>query len=161
MKKIDSIGLKMCSYQASLFEYSIEQTKCSSAIFVRRFMNSDLAKRMDSTGFLFDSTNFRAAIDELESQYGSSTYGIEKYTHDEMHWMGYIYRYWAYVSDKTSKQVYRMMKPGELRKLFFPYHSLDPAQAIGRILEANGIDINNQIARGVEILRRVRKKSEK
>lgn len=162
MKKMDSIGLKMCGYQAMLFECSLEQTDCSSAIFIRRFMNSDLAKRMDSTGFLFDSTDVRDAINELENQYGSSSYGVEKYSREEMHWIGYLYRYWTYVSEKTSKQIYRMMKPGELRKLYFPYHSLDPLQVIERITEETDSEIEtdvDDISQGVRILRKIRNQS--
>lgn len=164
MKKIDSLGLRMCSYQAVLFESSIEGTKCSSKIFIRRFMNSNLAKRMDSAGFMFESLDIADAINELESQYGASAYGIEKFTLEEMHWIGYIYRYWAYVSEKSSKQIYKLIKPEQLKKLYFPYHSLDPLQAIERIMEAiepeeqSGAD---DIARGVIALRKVRNKSVK
>ena len=78
-----------------------------------------------------------------------------------MHWIGYIYRYWAYTYEKSSKQLFKYIKSEKLRNLYFPYHSLDPAQAIERILEAKGIDNYDQIARGVEIVRRVRKKFEK
>ena len=162
MKKIDSFGLKLCSYQADLFEDSVKYTECSSAIFIRRFMNSALAKRMDSIGFLFDSLEVTSAIDEVEAQYGASSYGVEKYSVEEMHWIGYIYRYWAYVSDKSSKQIYKMLKPGQLRKLFFPYHSLDPAQAIERITEvlepAREYDFND-IDAGVAVMRKIRGKS--
>ncbi len=161
MKSIDSYGLRICAFQAGLFEKSVSNLDCSSKIFIRRFMYSDLASRMDSDGYYFDATGIEDAFDELERQYGITKYGKLKYSADEMHWIGYIYRYWAYTHEKSSKQLFKYIKPEKLRDLYFPYHSLDPAQAIGRILEANGIDINNQIARGVEILRRVRKKSEK
>ena len=77
-----------------------------------------------------------------------------------MYWIGYLYRYWAYTFEKSSKQVFRSIKPEELRELYFPYHSLDPAQAIERILEAKGMEDRDQITRGVEILRRIRKKYE-
>lgn len=79
MRKMDSLGLKMCSYQANLFERSKDDTECSSKIFIRRFMNSDLAKRMDNVGFVFDSVDIPDAIIEIESQYGVSTYGTEKF----------------------------------------------------------------------------------
>lgn len=164
MRKMDSLGLKICSYQAVLFESSIEQTDCSSKIFIRRFMNSNLAKRMDKDSFLFDSLDISDAISEIEDQYGASAYGIEKFSVEEMHWIGYIYRYWAYVTGKTSKQIYKIIKPEQLRKLYFPYHSLDPMQAIDRIMEEmepeeqSGID---DIAKGVIALRKVRNKSKK
>ena len=161
MRKMDALGHKLCSYQAVLFESSIEQAKCSSKIFIRRFMNSDLARRMDRAGVLFDSLAVPDALSEIEAQYGTSTYGKEKFTIEEMHWIGYIYRYWAYITEKTSKQIYKRIKPEELRKRYFPYHSLDPQQAIERIMEETkpegqgGID---DIARGVMILRKVRGK---
>ena len=162
MRKMDSLGLKVCSYQAVLFESSIEQTDCSSKIFIRRFMNSNLAKRMDSVGFVFDSLDVSDAIREIEDQYGRSSYGVEKFTAEEMHWIGYIYRYWAYVTEKTSKQIYKTIKPEYLKKMYFPYHSLDPLQAIDRIMEEilpeeqSGMD---DIAKGVIALRKVRNKS--
>lgn len=161
MRKMDSLGLKLCSFQALLFEKSIEQTDCSSKIFIRRFMNSDLARRMDRAGVIFDASDISDALCEIEDQYGESKYGTEKYTIEEMHWIGYIYRYWAYVAEKSSRQIYKMIKPEELRKRYFPYHSLDPQQAIERMIEETepekpgNID---DIARGVMILRKVRSK---
>jgi hypothetical protein len=123
-------------------------------------MNSELAKRMDGVGFAFDSLDVSDAINEVEEQYGTSAYGVEKFSVEEMHWIGYIYRYWAYVAGKSSKQLYKIAKPGKMRKLYFPYHSLDPLQAIERIVEEvepeeeKGLD---DIAKGVLALRKVRK----
>lgn len=159
MREIDSIGLKLCSYQATLFEQSLAETVCSSRIFIRRFMNSDLARRMDSVGFLFDSLSVSDAIREVEAQYGVSTYGQNQFTVEEMHWIGYIYRYWAYVSGKSSRQIYKMMKPEQLRRLYFPYHSLDPMQAIERmmeVIEPEGSAEMDDVTRGVIALRKVR-----
>ena len=42
---------------------------------------------------------------------------------------------------------------------FVDYHSLDPAQAIERIKEAKGILDEDDIKRGVEILREVRRRN--
>ena len=162
MKKMDSLGLKLCGYQASLFETSIEITNCSSPIFIRRFMNSDLAKRIDSTGYLFEATTITEALGEIENQYGPSDYGTERYSREELHWIGYIYRYWAYVSDKTSRQLYRTIKPAQLKKLYFPYHSLDPMQAIERIMEGIAPEPESEqdkIAEGARILRKIRNRT--
>ena len=81
-----------------------------------------------------------------------------EYSPDEMHWIGYLYRYWAYFSGMSSKQIYKIVKPGKLKQLYYPYHSLDPMQAIERIKEetdAAAFDFGN-IERGVEILRKIR-----
>ena len=47
------------------------------------------------------------------------------------------------------------MKPKELRQLYYPYHSLDPAQAIERILESKNLGEEDLTQKGVEILRRI------
>lgn len=156
MRKMDNYGLKLCKFQAELFQNSIDQTACSSMIFIRRFMLSDLAKRMDGYGFLFDATDITDALREIEIQYGPSDYGQIKFGKEELYWTGYIYRYWSYLTGKSSKQIYRIIKPEELRKLYFPYHSLDPEQVIERIKESKGITEEDDIKRGVEILRKVR-----
>lgn len=158
MKKIDNYGLKLCNFQAELFQKSLTETKCSSKIFIRRFMLSDLAKRMDKNGFLFDATDHSDALHELEAQYGPSDYGKFKFGREEIYWTGYIYRYWTYTSGKSSKQIYHFIKPEELQKLYFPYHSLDPEAAIERIKESKGFYDIDEINRGVEILRKVRER---
>lgn len=161
MKNMDEYGLKICTFQAELFEKSIDRLECSSKIFIRRFMYSDLAARIDSKGFFYESTGITDAFDEIDRQYGTSAYGQLKYGTEEMYWIGYMYRYWAYTYEKSSKQLFKLIKPEELRSLYFPYHSLNPSQAIERILEARGVDERDQIARGVEIMRRVRGENER
>ena len=158
MRKIDTYGLKLCNFQAELFQKSLNETTCSSKIFIRRFMLSDLAKRMDSEGFLFDAIDVTDALCEIEEQFGPSNYGTIKFSTEELYWAGYIYRYWSYTARKSSKQVYQIVKPDELQKLYFPYHSLDPEIAIERIKEAHGIHEIDEIARGVAILRKIRER---
>ena len=157
MKTMDEIGNKLCRAQAELFVSSISLTNCSSAIFLRRFMNSSAAKRMDDGSFLFEASTNESVVAEIEEEFGKSDYGKVKFTENELYWMGYLYRYWCYTYEKTSKQVYRIMKPTELRELFFPYHSLDNAAAIERILEAKNSREEDLTERGVEILRRISK----
>lgn len=156
MRKMDSYGLSLCKFQAELFQKSIEEAECSSPIFIRRFMLSDLAKRMDKEGFLFDAIDVEDALGEIEIQFGPSDYGKIKFEREAIYWTGYIYRYWAYISQISSKHIYKQIKPDELKALYFPYHSLDPEVAIERIKEAKGITEEDDIKRGVEILRKVR-----
>lgn len=75
------IRTKICGDQAELFEKSISETECSSRIFIRRFMKSDLAKRMDKNGMLFESLDLLDALEEINEEYGESSYGKEKILH--------------------------------------------------------------------------------
>lgn len=160
MRDIDRDGLALCRLQALLFENSPDTATCSSPIFVRRFMNSEAARRMDNPSFLDGSDSPASLMAEVEEQYGPSTYGKVRYGAEVLHWMGYLYRYWAYTREWPSSQVYQAMPARELAKLYQPYHSLDPDQAIARIEEAKGLlPAEDLTARGVEALRRIRAQS--
>lgn len=157
MKKIDKDGLLLCDLQAKTFEMSCESLSVSSAIFIRRFMHSDIAKEMDNLAVLQTNLQAKDILDRVNEEYGVSEYGSVKYTPNELYWIGYIYRYYAYTYDRTSTQVYRTVKPKELRGLFLPYHTLDPAQAIDRILEAKGMAAGiDEEMRQFEIYKRIR-----
>ena len=118
-------------------------------------MNSDFTARLDDGGIVSEIFDPNVVFEEIEYEFGPSNYGKEKYITEELYWIWYIYRYWCYTREITSKQVYKIIKPKELRGLYFPYHSLDPKQAIDRILEAKDIDEEDYTKRGVEILRRI------
>lgn len=158
MKAIDKDGLLLCDLQAKAFELSVDKTESGSAVFVRRFMNSRVAKWMDNGGILASNTQPADLLNLVEEQYGPSEYGSIKYTHNEMFWIGYIYRFFAYTYERSSSSIYRGLKPKELRALFLPYHTLDPAQAIERILESRGQVVKQEtdIIRQYQIFRRIR-----
>lgn len=155
MKIIDENGLKLCKIQGEVFRQSCLETKCSSLIFIRRYMNSAVAGRMDDGGFLYEACDEKGVFEEINFEFGESSYGKEKFSEEELYWMGYIYRYWCYTYDKSSKQLYNIIKPKELRGLYYPYHSLDPAQAIERILEAKGMLEEDLTLKGVDLFRRL------
>ncbi len=161
MKKIDEEGLKLCALQAEVFADSLTATQCSSLVFIRRFMNSEVAARMDRNGFLLEACDVTSIFNEVEAQYGPTSYGKERYGREELYWLGYLYRYWTYTYEKSSKQVYKQMKPKNLRKLYYPYHSLDPAQAIERILESSGSKEEDYTEKGVQILRGILNREKK
>ena len=158
MRDIDRDGMLLCNIQGSIFEKSIKEYGTSSPVFVRRFMNSKVAETMDGKGFLnrpFSETN---AFEALDEEYGKSKYGSVSYTPSIMFLIGYLYRYWAYTYEIPSKRIYRTISARELRDLYTAYHSLDPSNAIRRILEAKGISEapDYSIERGVKLLRKIR-----
>lgn len=160
MKKVDTDGYILCVLQASVFENSVERIHSSSPIFIRRFMNSKVAKQLDNTSILETNVQPNDILDLLNEEYGVSSYGSVKYTRNEMYWIGYVYRYFALAYDFSSSQIYRIVKPQELRNAFLPYHTMDPAQAIERILEAKGLsfeqDEAQELHRQYAIYKRIR-----
>lgn len=158
MKKIDHDGLLLCKIQGAIFENSLKKTNTSSEIFIRRFMFSDIAKEFDSKAYLDGSITKDEVFELIEDEYGESSYGKNKYSEQVLHWIGYLYRYFSYTYELTSKQVYRYVKPKELNGLYLAYHTLDCAQAIERILEAKNIsfDIDEQNKRLLQIIKETR-----
>lgn len=161
MKKMNRDGLLLCELQAKAFENSIKKMDSSSEIFIRRFMRSRIAKRLDDESILDSNIQADDILDLVDEEYGISNYGSVKYTRNEMYWIGYIYRYFAITYELTSVQVYKIVKPRELRSLFLPYHTMDPSQAIERILEAKGLltDEKSELERQYKIFRKIRNES--
>mgnify|MGYP006892238338 FL=1 len=159
MRKISKDGVILCTLQAETFEKSVEKMDTSSEIFIRRFMKSEVAKRFDNESILESNIQANDILELINEEYGISNYGSLKYTRNEMFWIGYIYRYFAFTYNMTSAQIYKIVKPKELRDLFLPYHTMDPAQAIERILEAKGMltDEKQELERQYEIFKRIRK----
>lgn len=158
MRELDKDGRLLCELQGKIFEKSAEEYGTSSAIFVRRYMHSDYAARMDRPGFADRPTDVRDAFTSLNEQYGISHYGKVRFSRDELFWIGYIYRYWAYTCDYSSKAVYKINNVKEMHEVYYAYHTLDPENAIRRLMEAKGIlpDEEYSIERGVSILREIR-----
>lgn len=158
MRKMNKDGLLLCDLQAKAFKIAVDFAQVSSEVFIRRFMNSNVAKAMDNESVLQTNIHEKDILNMIEEQYGKSEYGSVKYTHNEMFWIGYIYRYFCYTYEMTSIQVYKIVKPKELRGLFPAYHTMDSAQAIERILEAKGllIDEETELKRQYEIFKKVR-----
>ncbi len=148
----------LCELQGKIFERSVGKYETSSAVFVRRFMNSDFAARMDRIGFIDRPTDEQEAFASLDTQYGRSQYGSELFSPEEMFWIGYIYRYWVCAYGVSSKAVYKMSNVHEMHSVYYAYHTLDPLQAVQRLIEAKGLSSQeeDQIAAGVSILRKIR-----
>lgn len=125
-------------------------------------MNSDVAAHLDTSTFANEATAPDEAFDLIDKQYKPSTYGSERYSADELYWMGYLYRYWAYAYGTRSSNIYKKIGARDLRTLYPAYHTLDPAQAIERIAEARGFSLAPlTLDEQVELLRRIRAKHAK
>ena len=84
MRKFDKDGLILCEMQGQVFEMSIETTSTSSEIFIRRFMQSIIAKSLDSGDILQTNIQPKDIFERIVEQYGESKYGSVKYSPNEM-----------------------------------------------------------------------------
>ena len=161
MKTFDREGKRLCEFQAELFEKSVTALEMSSEIFVRRYMNSRIVRELDSGSFLEGNMGIADIYEELDRQYGPSSYGSRKYHRDIMYWAGYLYRYFSYCYDASSKQAYKLLPLKDVASSYEPFHTLDVSQAVERLLEAKGISFNEEEInqRAVAILKSMRQSS--
>ncbi len=138
MKPLSSIEIKLCQKQAKIFEKSVNQTKYSSLIFIRRFMYSSIAKSMDDKLYLFTSNTEDDVLYILDDEFGESDYGTEKYSEDEMFWIGYIYRCICIRYNLPSKYVYKLFNAKEIVKYYNICHTYDIVDAAERMMESIG-----------------------
>lgn len=132
--RLDNIQLSICKEQASLFEMAaIQGLDCDR--FVEFYMNSSTAAGMDSE---FDHSQWAGAgylMEELEDDSGGLPRSDKIYDPEAMYWMGYLYRYWHFYTGESSKEIYKHVDAATMALIYPGYHTLDPQEAIDRLLE--------------------------
>ena len=133
---MDKNGLILCKMQGELFENYSEFSSCSPYVFIRRFMYSKLAQRFDNKLILLDCSSVQTMVEEIDEQYGPTRFGHKViYSKEIMYWVGYVYRYWAYIYEVPSSSLYAHVIPSILYDRYEMYHTMDVEYAIKRIIE--------------------------
>lgn len=144
MKKFDKDGLILAKMQGEMFLKSKTKLNCSTEIFIRRFVNSEVSSLFDNTSLLDTSYSIDDLFILLNDEYKESNYGKIKYNDETLYWIGYLYRYFSYTYELSSKQVYSIIKPKELKDMYYIYHTYDPSKAIEEILEIKHISFKEE-----------------
>ena len=151
--ELDDFDLIRCKYQADLFEYVTEEKIANSASFIKAFAYSDLAKIMDKRSFLREACDVPEAYERLTKE-KKIRQTNKFYPVAVMSWIGYLMKYWQIEYNTSTENIYKIIKPQELKTLYEAYHSLDVSEAIERILEAKHVDYNRN---NVELMRKIYK----
>lgn len=141
MREFDHNGLLLAEYQAKLFEKSTE-LECSSAVFIRRFLHSELLRRLDTNQPSMVSLDIVEGMRSIINQFGNTDYGKEKYSANAMFWMGYIYRYIAYTRESSTAFVMDLFNYRQLNDVYYAFHTQDPEWCVRSLLELNKLSEN-------------------
>ena len=141
MKKFDHSGLLLAEYQGKLFEKSNE-LNCSTGVYIRRFLHSDLLKKLDTNNPSYLSLDVNEGIDSILEQFGDSDYGKIKYSKSALFWMGYMYRYISYTRDQSTKFIMKQFDYRQMNDVYYSFHTQDPEWCIQGLLEINNLDEN-------------------
>ena len=138
MKNFDHNGLLLAEYQGKLFEKSTE-LDCSTGIFLRRFLHSDLLEKLDTNQPSLVSLDVNDGINSILEQFGNTDYGKEKYSGSSMFWMGYMYRYISYTREIRTRFLMELLDYRQMNDVYYSFHTQDPEWCIQNLLEINDL----------------------
>lgn len=126
---------KLCDIQGRLFELSLKEGY-DSKTFIKCFMKSKIATYLDSSynryQWVGEEYLLEEIIDECKDNLTKTGNVISK---EEMYWIGYIYRFWHYYKNESSKNIYKIA-PFETMKInYLMFHTMAPEVAIDDLIE--------------------------
>ena len=130
---MNELQLKMCDIQGRLFELSATKGY-DSAAFTKAFMTSDVAKSLDSKYNRMQWAGEEYLLAELADTADLSTGGIV-YDKEVLYWSGYLYRFWHYTTEESSKEIYRQASAETMSRNWLIFHTLAPEVAIEDLKE--------------------------
>ena len=141
MRQFDHNGLMLAEYQGKLFERSNE-LDCSTAVFIRRFLHSDLLSKLDSNNSSSLSLDVCEGINSILEQFGDTDYGKVKYSKSALFWIGYMYRYISYTREQSTKFIMQLFNYRQMNDVYYSFHTQDPEWCIKSLLEINKLSEN-------------------
>lgn len=61
----------------------------------------------------------------------------ELYTGEQIYWIGYIYRYWHYVTGESSKEIYKQASVKIMKHNYEKIYMMTPEEVIVQLKERN------------------------
>ena len=102
-----SFELQLCDIQGRLFKLSAWRG-INSAEFIKVFMKSVTAKALDSKYNRMQWAGEEYLLEEVSDEAGERfIMPGEIYSEELIYWIGYIYRYWHYVTGESCKEIYK------------------------------------------------------
>ena len=132
---MNELQLKLCDIQGRLFELSVER-HLESAGFIKTFMNSETAKALDSSYNRMQWAGEEYLLEEVIEAAGDKLSETgEVYSKDVIYWIGYIYRYWHYYTEESSKAIFKQAPVETMKRNFLMFHTMAPEVAIEDLKE--------------------------
>ena len=136
-EKMISIELQLCDIQGRLFKLSA-QRGINSAEFIKVFMKSATAKALDSTYNRMQWAGEEYLLEEVIDEDGDR---FEKpgevYSEELIYWIGYIYRYWHYVTGESSKEIIKLAPVKVMKQNYARLYMMTPEEVIEILIENN------------------------
>ena len=131
------IELQLCDIHGRLFKLSARRG-ISSAEFIKVFMKSATAKALDSTYNRMQWAGEEYLLEEVIDEAGDRfEKPREVYAEELIYWIGYIYRYWHYVTGEYSKEIYKQAPVKVIKQNYVRLYMMTPEEVIDLLKESN------------------------
>jgi len=132
---MDELQLKLCDIQGRLFELSADKNY-GSAVFIKQFMTSSIAKALDSTYNRMQWAGEEYLLEEItDASNGKITSCGEVFSKDVLYWIGYTYRYWHHYTGEESSRIYKQAPADVMKRNYTMLHTMSPALAVDDLKE--------------------------
>ena len=132
---MERLQIQWCDIQGKLFESSID-AGYDSPQFIKVFMNSEVARDLDSPFNPMQWAGEEYLLERMEDEYASSLIKSEKqYDKEVIYWIGYVYRYWHLLTGETSKKIYKQAPAKTMKTNYLLFHTMDVELAIEDLKE--------------------------
>ncbi len=132
---MDALELKLCDIQGRLFELFLS-TDYDAESIVKAFMNSELAKNLDSEYNRMQWAGEEYLLEELIATCKDKlTVKKESFSKDILFWMGYVYRYWHFYTKENSAKIYKQAPFETMNINYLMFHTMDVEVAIDDLKE--------------------------
>lgn len=132
---MDALELKLCDIQGRLFELFAD-TEYDSESLVKAYMNSEIAKNLDSEynrlHWVGEEYLLEELIDTCKNKFTVKKDIVPK---DVLFWMGYVYRYWHFYTGEESKKIYKQASFETMNVNYLMFHTMDVEMAIDDVKE--------------------------
>lgn len=138
MEKImTDFDLKLCDVQGRLFVLSATNGYGSEK-FVKSFMKSETAKELDSSYNCKQCFGEEYLFDEAIERVGNIFNELDEiYPSECIYWIGYIYRYWHYHTNESSKEIYKQAPVKVMKQNYEKLYLMTPEEVIELFKEKN------------------------
>ena len=132
---MDALELKLCDIQGRLFELFLS-TDYDAENLVKAFMNSELAKNLDSEYNRMQWAGEEYLLEELIATCKDKlTIKKESVSKEVLFWMGYVYRYWHFYTKEESAKIYKQASFETMNVNYLMFHTKDVEVAIDDLKE--------------------------
>lgn len=132
---MDELQLKLCDIQGRLFELSADKNY-GSAVFIKQFMTSSIAKALDSTYNRMQWAGEEYLLAEItDASNGKITSSGEVFSKEVLYWSGYTYRYWHYYTGEESSRIYKQAPVDVMKRNYTMLHTMSPSLVVESLKE--------------------------